>query len=122
MRTIITLCVALVAFPLLVSTIAVEFPSATTDRLSSSPQKIKAAFLSPQFQTDVVKPLKLEDFIDQEVKNLSGGELQRVAMLVILPLFDIQQATHVSGSRESRGANGWLQCLGIGHARRYLPH
>ena len=41
-------------------------------------KKIKAAFLSPQFQTDVVKPLKLEDFIDQEVKNLSGGELQRV--------------------------------------------
>ena len=23
-------------------------------------------------QTDVVKPLKLDDFIDQEVKNLSG--------------------------------------------------
>lgn len=41
-------------------------------------KKIKAAFLSPQFQTDVVKPLKLDDFIDQEVKNLSGGELQRV--------------------------------------------
>lgn len=41
-------------------------------------KKIKAAFLSPQFTTDVVKPLKLEDFIDQEVKNLSGGELQRV--------------------------------------------
>ncbi len=45
-------------------------------------RKIKAAFLSPQFQTDVVKPLKLDDFIDQEVKNLSGGELQRVAMSV----------------------------------------
>ena len=42
-------------------------------------KKIKAAFLSPQFQTDVVKPLKLDDFIDQEVKNLSGGELQRVS-------------------------------------------
>lgn len=41
-------------------------------------KKIRAAFLSPQFQTDVVKPLKLDDFIDQEVKNLSGGELQRV--------------------------------------------
>jgi len=35
-------------------------------------KKIRAAFLSPQFQTDVVKPLKLDDFIDQEVKNLSG--------------------------------------------------
>jgi ATP-binding cassette subfamily E protein 1 len=47
-------------------------------------KKIKAAFLSPQFQTDVVKPLKLEDFMDQEVKNLSGGELQRVAIVLAL--------------------------------------
>ncbi|OAA69559.1 ABC transporter, ABCE [Cordyceps fumosorosea ARSEF 2679] len=49
-------------------------------------KKIKAAFLSPQFQTDVVKPLKLDDFIDQEVKNLSGGELQRVAIVLSLGL------------------------------------
>lgn len=47
-------------------------------------KKIKPAFLSPQFQTDVVKPLKLDDFIDQEVKNLSGGELQRVAIVLSL--------------------------------------
>ncbi|KAF4580998.1 Translation initiation factor RLI1 [Ophiocordyceps camponoti-floridani] len=47
-------------------------------------KKIKQAFLNPQFQTDVVKPLKLEDFIDQEVKNLSGGELQRVAIVLSL--------------------------------------
>jgi ATP-binding cassette subfamily E protein 1 len=47
-------------------------------------KKIKAAFLSAQFQTDVVKPLKLDDFIDQEVKNLSGGELQRVAIVLAL--------------------------------------
>ncbi len=47
-------------------------------------KKIKASFLSPQFQTDVVKPLKLEDFIDQEVQNLSGGELQRVAIVLAL--------------------------------------
>lgn len=47
-------------------------------------KKIKAAFLSPQFQTDVVKPLRLDDFIDQEVKNLSGGELQRVAIVLAL--------------------------------------
>ncbi|KAJ2972923.1 hypothetical protein NQ176_g6881 [Zarea fungicola] len=49
-------------------------------------KKIKAAFLSPQFQTDVVKPLKLDDFIDQEVQNLSGGELQRVAIVLALGL------------------------------------
>ncbi|KAH8167144.1 hypothetical protein CIB48_g1119 [Xylaria polymorpha] len=47
-------------------------------------KRIKQAFLSPQFQTDVVKPLKLDDFIDQEVKNLSGGELQRVAIVMAL--------------------------------------
>ncbi len=49
-------------------------------------KRIRPAFLSPQFQTDVVKPLKLDDFIDQEVKNLSGGELQRVAIVLALGL------------------------------------
>lgn len=47
-------------------------------------KKIKAAFLNPQFQTDVYKPLKIDDFIDQEVQNLSGGELQRVAIVLAL--------------------------------------
>ncbi|EXJ77379.1 translation initiation factor RLI1 [Capronia epimyces CBS 606.96] len=49
-------------------------------------KRIKASFLSPQFQSDVVKPLKLDDFIDQEVQNLSGGELQRVAIVLALGL------------------------------------
>lgn len=31
-----------------------------------------------------MKPLKIEDIIDQEVQNLSGGELQRVAMTLCL--------------------------------------
>ncbi|KAL8667410.1 MAG: hypothetical protein Q9202_000626 [Teloschistes flavicans] len=47
-------------------------------------KKIKASFMNPQFQTDVYKPLKLDDFIDQEVQNLSGGELQRVAIVLAL--------------------------------------
>ncbi|KAL9127064.1 MAG: hypothetical protein Q9217_003993 [Psora testacea] len=47
-------------------------------------KKIKASFLNPQFQTDVYKPLKLDDFVDQEVQNLSGGELQRVAIVLAL--------------------------------------
>jgi ATP-binding cassette subfamily E protein 1 len=47
-------------------------------------KRIKGAFLSPQFQTDVYKPLKIDDFIDQEVQNLSGGELQRVAIVIAL--------------------------------------
>jgi len=49
-------------------------------------KRIKAAFLNPQFQTDVYKPLKIDDFIDQEVQNLSGGELQRVAIVLALGL------------------------------------
>lgn len=47
-------------------------------------KKIKAAFLNPQFQTDVVKPLKIDNIIDQEVQVLSGGELQRVALVLAL--------------------------------------
>lgn len=47
-------------------------------------KKIRASFLHPQFQTDVVKPLKLDNIIDQEVQTLSGGELQRVAIVLAL--------------------------------------
>ncbi|CAR26514.1 hypothetical protein ZYGR_0H03270 [Zygosaccharomyces rouxii] len=47
-------------------------------------KKIRGQFLSPQFQTDVVKPLKIDDIIDQEVQHLSGGELQRVAIVLAL--------------------------------------
>lgn len=47
-------------------------------------KKIKGAFLNPQFQTDVVKPLKIDNIIDQEVQTLSGGELQRVALVLAL--------------------------------------
>lgn len=47
-------------------------------------KKIKAAFLNPQFQTDVVKPLSIENILDQEVTHLSGGELQRVAIILAL--------------------------------------
>ena len=46
--------------------------------------KVKSAFLNPQFQTDVYKPLRIDDFIDQKVLNLSGGELQRVAIVLAL--------------------------------------
>ncbi|KAI8895075.1 P-loop containing nucleoside triphosphate hydrolase protein [Globomyces pollinis-pini] len=47
-------------------------------------KKIKGAFLHPQFQTDVVKPMQLDNIIDQPVKTLSGGELQRVAIVLAL--------------------------------------
>ncbi len=47
-------------------------------------KRIRASFLHPQFQTDVCKPLKIDDIIDQEVQHLSGGELQRVAITLAL--------------------------------------
>ena len=47
-------------------------------------QKIRGLFLHPQFQTDVVKPLKIDDIIDSDVQTLSGGELQRVAIVLCL--------------------------------------
>ena len=40
--------------------------------------------MHPQFVADVMRPLKVEDIIDQEVQNLSGGELQRLAMALCL--------------------------------------
>ena len=47
-------------------------------------KQIKAAFMHPQFQTDVLKPMNLDPILDQEVKTLSGGELQRVAIVLAL--------------------------------------
>jgi ATP-binding cassette subfamily E protein 1 len=47
-------------------------------------KRIKGQFLNPQFQSDVCKPLKIDDIVDQEVQHLSGGELQRVAITLAL--------------------------------------
>ncbi|CAB4423631.1 unnamed protein product [Rhizophagus irregularis] len=46
--------------------------------------KIRNSFTHAQFQTDVVKPMQIENIIDQEVATLSGGELQRVAIVLAL--------------------------------------
>lgn len=46
--------------------------------------KIREAYIHPQFVTDVIKPLQIEQLYDQEVQNLSGGELQRVAITLCL--------------------------------------
>ncbi|OIW10784.1 hypothetical protein TanjilG_27730 [Lupinus angustifolius] len=47
-------------------------------------QKIREAYTHPQFISDVMKPLLIEQLMDQEVVNLSGGELQRVALCLCL--------------------------------------
>jgi ATP-binding cassette subfamily E protein 1 len=47
-------------------------------------KQIRDASLHPQFISDVMKPMLIEVLMDQEVKNLSGGELQRVALVISL--------------------------------------
>ena len=47
-------------------------------------QKIRDSYVHPQFVSDVMKPLQIEQLLDQEVVNLSGGELQRVALCLCL--------------------------------------
>jgi ATP-binding cassette subfamily E protein 1 len=46
--------------------------------------KIRDSYVHPQFITDVIKPLQVDKIMDQEVQNLSGGELQRVALTMAL--------------------------------------
>ncbi|KAJ3585607.1 hypothetical protein NHX12_014326 [Muraenolepis orangiensis] len=46
--------------------------------------KIRDAYTQPQFISDVMKPMQLESIIDNDVQNLSGGELQRVALTLCL--------------------------------------
>jgi len=62
-------------------TISPKFPGTVRMLLL---KQIKHAFMHPQFQTDVLKPMNLETIMDQDVKTLSGGELQRVAIVLAL--------------------------------------
>ena len=47
-------------------------------------KRIRDAYVHPQFISDVMKPMKIDPVIDNEVQQLSGGELQRVAMALAL--------------------------------------
>lgn len=62
-------------------TISPKFPGTVRMLLI---KQIKQSFMHPQFQTDVLKPMNLENIMDQDVKTLSGGELQRVAIVLAL--------------------------------------
>lgn len=46
--------------------------------------RIRDSYVHPQFVSDVIKPLQVDYVMDQEVQNLSGGELQRVALTMAL--------------------------------------
>eukprot|EP00357_Protocruzia_adherens_P032035 CAMPEP_0114996748 /NCGR_PEP_ID=MMETSP0216-20121206/14503_1 /TAXON_ID=223996 /ORGANISM="Protocruzia adherens, Strain Boccale" /LENGTH=602 /DNA_ID=CAMNT_0002361027 /DNA_START=25 /DNA_END=1833 /DNA_ORIENTATION=- len=47
-------------------------------------RKLGDKMFNPAFQTDVTKPLQMDSIIDQEIQKLSGGELQRVALILVL--------------------------------------
>lgn len=61
--------------------IAPKFQGSVKDLLQT---KINDAFNHPQFQTEVLKPLTIEELLDQDVQNLSGGQLQRVGICIAL--------------------------------------
>merc|ERR550514_531045 len=62
-------------------TISAKFQGTVRELLHA---KIKDAFMHPQFVSDVTKPMLIDAIIDQEVQHLSGGELQRVAIVLSL--------------------------------------
>ncbi|CAL5022592.1 unnamed protein product [Urochloa decumbens] len=47
-------------------------------------KKIPGSCSHAQFRSDVMKPLKIEELMDRQFANLSGGELQRVALCLCL--------------------------------------
>ncbi len=47
-------------------------------------EKLKEVMTHQQFLTEVVKPLSVHNLYDLEVQKLSGGELQRVALVLAL--------------------------------------
>eukprot|EP00828_Plagiopyla_frontata_P047614 TRINITY_DN884_c0_g1_i2.p2 TRINITY_DN884_c0_g1~~TRINITY_DN884_c0_g1_i2.p2 ORF type:complete len:604 (+),score=86.97 TRINITY_DN884_c0_g1_i2:1942-3753(+) len=61
--------------------ISPKFEGTVRDLLQT---KLKNAHLNPTFQSEVAKPLRLEEIIDNEVQHLSGGELQRIALILAL--------------------------------------
>lgn len=46
--------------------------------------KLRDTWQSSLFRTEVILPLDIDSLLDNEVQNLSGGELQRVALVIAL--------------------------------------
>ena len=47
-------------------------------------KRIRDSYIHPQFVSDVMKPLTMDPLMDNGVQNLSGGELQRLAICLAL--------------------------------------
>lgn len=60
--------------------ISPKFHSTVGDLLCD---KIHNAITNSQFISDVMKHLMIDKLMDQQVLNLSGGELQRVALCLL---------------------------------------
>ena len=61
--------------------IAPKFPGTVRELLH---KKIRDAYMHPQFVSDVMKPMNIDPLMDQQVQDLSGGELQRVALAMCM--------------------------------------
>ena len=61
--------------------IAPKFPGTVRELLH---KKIRDAYVHPQFISDVMKPMNIDPLMDQAVQDLSGGELQRVALAMCM--------------------------------------
>jgi len=47
-------------------------------------KRVRDSYVHPQFVSDVMKPLVIDNIIDNGVQTLSGGELQRLAIVLAL--------------------------------------
>lgn len=47
-------------------------------------RRIRDTYINPQFCTDVMKPMSIDPIMENGVQELSGGELQRVAIVLCL--------------------------------------
>lgn len=45
-------------------------------------KRIRESYIHPQFVSDVMRPMSMEAIMDNAVQDLSGGELQRVAIVL----------------------------------------
>lgn len=79
-------------------------------------QKIRDSYTHPQFVSDVMKPLLIEQLMDQEVVNLSGGELQRVALCLCLGKVNFTNLIDVNGKG---GKKNWSKIL-VGYCQRII--
>ena len=62
-------------------TIAPKFEGTVRDLLYT---KLSTVWEAPLFKTEVIIPLDIESLLDNDVQTLSGGELQRVAIVLAL--------------------------------------